>query len=129
MIGLDTNILVRWITGDDPELFKKAEEFINKNRGGGYYISLVVVLEIWWVLTRVYGFQKVQVIEIIEELLEAKEIEAEHHAILMKSLDQFRREKADFEDLLIANIHEVAGCLYTATFDKKAGKTGRMRVV
>lgn len=129
MIGLDTNVLIRWITGDEPILYRKVEKFLTDNREESFYLSTVVILEVWWVLNKVYEFSEDQVANVLKDLILSKEIEVERQTVLLKTLDQLANSPADFEDCLISFIHLEDGCTFTATFDKKAVKLQGMRLI
>lgn len=127
MIGLDTNILIRWITADDPILYKKAEQFLKKNQDNGFYCSIIVILEVWWVLKKVYLIPESEVRDVIQRLTNLRELKIEHHHILQKTLKEIDSTSADFEDLLISLIHLNQGADFTVTFDKKAGNLPGMQ--
>ncbi len=122
MIGLDTNILVRYITQDDKNQAELATKFIEKNCTGTKpgFINQIVICEIIWVLCRAYGYDKKLVIRIIEKLLQSSEIVVENSSIIWKALKEYENGNADFSDYLIARSNIKSGCNYTVTFDKKA---------
>lgn len=122
MIGLDTNILVRYITQDDQNQAELATKFIEKNCTGTKpgFINQIVICEIIWILCRAYGYDKKLVIRIIGKLLQSSEIVVENSPIIWKALKEYENGNADFSDYLIALSNIKSGCDYTVTFDKKA---------
>jgi predicted nucleic-acid-binding protein len=126
MIGLDTNVVVRYLTQDDPVQSAIASKIIKtqlseKNLG---FISLAVVLEIVWVLKFSYGQSKDALINIIENLLTTKQFSIERADLVYLALKKYRVGTADFSDALIQVLAENAGCEKTLSFDKKAQSVG-----
>ena len=124
MKGLDTNILVRYITQDDPEQSKLAscllEETLTADCPG--YVNSIVLCELMWVLEDCYGQEKEHLMKVLERLLQVAEIRLENADAVRLALSDFRDGKADFSDNLIARCNLSGGCEMTNTFDKKASK-------
>ncbi|MEA2080574.1 MAG: type II toxin-antitoxin system VapC family toxin [Pseudomonadota bacterium] len=122
MIGLDTNVVIRYLVQDDKKQSAAATRFIEKSLSTDApgYINHVTLCEIIWVLQRCYGVKKPQVREIIEALLGTKQLIVENVEVTWKALRAFAANNVDFCDALIgqANIH--SGCEHTVTFDKRA---------
>lgn len=130
MIGLDTNILVRYIAQDDPTQSRKATQLIESltaEKTG--FIPLVVLVEIVWVLEESYGVSKLQLIEILETLLRTKELVIESTEAVARAVALFGTSRADFSDCLISRSALAAKCDYTLTFDKAAAKSGGMQLL
>jgi len=130
MIGLDTNVLVRYVAQDDPTQSPKATclfESLTADAPG--YVSVVSVVELVWVLTGCYTATKTEICEVLETLLRTKEIVVAHADSVWKALRLFREGKADFADCLIERSANEAGCGYTATFDRDAAKHCNMRLI
>jgi len=130
MIGLDTNILVRYLTQDDPKQSPKATRLVESltvETPG--YITLVSVVELVWVLDGCYGSTKDEVCEVLETLLRSRELVVAEAGILWKALPLYRNGKADFADILIERLSNAAGCIHTATFDHASAKVCGMRLV
>lgn len=98
MIGLDTNILVRYITQDDPEQAEQANRIIEEmcSRQSPGRISQIALYELVWVLYRAYGYSKQQVISVIDQILVTAELEVEHEDLALKSLEVWRNGAADY---------------------------------
>ena len=122
MIGLDTNVVIRYLVQDDKKQSAAATRFIEKSLTTDTpgYINHISLCEIIWVLQRCYGVTKPQVREIIEGLLTTKQLKVENVEVTWKALRAFDANSADFCDALIGQVNIHSGCEYTATFDKKA---------
>jgi len=129
MIGLDTNVLIRWITRDHPKTYRKVEQFLKDHQSEGFFLSVVVVLEVWWVLKKVYQYPEGRIIDVLINLCQAGDLHIEKHAEIQKSLEEYQSSSADFEDILISNVHLGEGCDYTVTLDKKAGRHKGMNLI
>jgi|ERR1017187_1299079 predicted nucleic-acid-binding protein len=122
MIGLDTNILVRYIVEDDPVQLRKAGECIEQHlteRNYGF-ISTVVIAEFAWVLESVYGFTHTEIAAAIGRILQIELLVVEHEAEVFLAMVALKRKHGDFADALIGAINAQAGCSRTVTFDRKA---------
>ena len=130
MIGLDTNVLVRYVAQDDPKQSPKATRLIESlTVDAPGFVSVVSVVELVWVLFGCYGSTKGEICEVLETLLRTKEIIVAQADTVWKALRLFRDGKADFADCLIERTANEAGCSHTATFDRNAAKTCGMRLI
>ena len=128
MIGLDTNVLVRYVTQDDPVQSPKASELIESlTTLSPGFVSLVSVVELVWVLQSCYQSAKSDVVTVLETLLRTRELTLEHAEIIWQALRRFTASQADFADCLIERCAHSAVCEYTATFDQNAAKTAGMK--
>ncbi|WP_458376647.1 PIN domain-containing protein [Pseudomonas pergaminensis] len=128
MIGLDTNVLVRYVTQDDPVQSAKASELIESlTTASPGFVSMVSIVELVWVLQSCYQSAKSDVGAVLETLLRTRELTVEHGEIIWQALRKFMANKADFADCLIERCAHAAGCTYTATFDLNAIKTTGMK--
>ena len=124
MLGIDTNVLVRFLVRDDAAQFEKARRLIRREVAaeGGVLVSLVVLAETVWVLRRRYSLQKTEVMETISGLLEAAELQFEDEPAVEETLYVWKDSAADFADCLIGAHERRLGCRATATFDANAVK-------
>jgi len=122
LIGLDTNIVIRYLVQDDKKQSAVATRFVEKSLSTDVpgYINHISLCEIVWVLQRCYGVTKQQVRAIIEGLLTTKQFNVENAEVAWKALRAFDANNADFCDALIGQVNIHNGCEYTVTFDKKA---------
>lgn len=131
MIGLDTNVLVRLLTGDDEGQAKRARSFLAKNcsTDDPAFVSSVVLAETFWVLRSVYGLPREEIAEAISLLFSVGEIRLEDEASAHRAWQVYSGDGADFADVLISAIDRERGCSTTITFDRKAGKLEGFRLL
>ena len=124
MLGIDTNVLVRYLVRDDEAQFKKASRLIKREIGAGeaVFVSLPVLLETEWVLRSRYGLKKAEIVNAISGLLDTTEIQFEAESAIEESLKHWKDSTADFADCLIGAHNRRLGCRATATFDAKAAR-------
>lgn len=128
MIGLDTNVLVRYLAQDDPAQAAKATALIESlSVASPGYITLVSVVELVWVLQSCYQSEKSDIVVTLETLLRTRELKVERAEIVWQALRRYAEAKADFADCLIERSAHAADCEYVVTFDSKAAKTAGMR--
>jgi len=130
MIGLDTNVLVRYIAQDDPKQSPKATRLIESlTADAPGYVGIVSIIELVWVLTGCYSLTRDEIGEVLETLLRTKEIVVAQTDTIWKALRLFKDGKADFADCMIEESANGAGCSYTATFDRDAAKYCGMKLI
>ena len=124
MIGLDTNVLVRYIVQDDPEQGRAAGELIESQCTAQEpgYVSVPVLLELVWVLAGHYDYDKSVVASVIRQILRTAEFTVEDHDVIGIALREFESDNGDFADCVIAQRNHAHGCKRTYTFDRKAGR-------
>lgn len=122
MIGLDTNVLVRYLTQDDPRQAARANRLIenelNERRPG--FVGLIVLVEVCWVLKRLYGATQQELRDVVRILLEARQLVLEARAVVMRAL----AGQGDLADVLIVESARDAGCEGVVSFDRKAIRAG-----
>jgi predicted nucleic-acid-binding protein len=124
LIGLDTNILVRYLTQDDETQTALANQLIEtvcseENPG---FISHIVSCELTWVLKVGYKVPKPDIIKIIQQLLETKQLVIQEPRVVWAALALYKESNIDFADAVIVVTHRLQGCSKTFTFDKRIGK-------
>jgi len=122
MIGLDTNILVRYLTQDDREQSAKATELIEHRlteRDPGF-VSVVAMIEAVWVLDRAYGLDSQEIAGAVERILQVDVLTVENEQEVFTAMITLRQRRGSFADALIAELGSRAGCQHTLTFDQKA---------
>ena len=122
MIGLDTNVVIRYLVQDDKKQSAAATRFIEKSLSTDVpgYINHITLCEIVWVLQRCYDVTEQQLRDIIEGLLTTKQLIVENVEVAWKALRAYDANSADFCDALIGQANVQSGCEHTVTFDKKA---------
>ncbi len=129
MIGIGTNVIVRYIVQDDPSQAKAAAKLIEQScsKDNPGYINHIVLCEIVRVLRRNYKLDKQGICQVIEQIMRTDRILIEDIQLVWKALEAFRETKADFADCLLGQRNLRAGCEYTATLDDAASVTRRYK--
>jgi predicted nucleic-acid-binding protein len=122
MIGLDANILVRYLTQDDPAQAAQAtgliEHRLTSDEPG--FISVVAVAEIVWVLRRHYRFDRSRIADAVELMLMADALVVERDQEIFLAMDALREQRGEFADALIGQLSMAAGCSAVFTLDRRA---------
>lgn len=122
MIGLDTNVLVRFLVADDAVQTAKAEEFTRHAALAGerLRIDVVTLVETIWVLQRVYRIDRAGLVRLLDGLMEDSIFLLADRPAIEAARELFAAGGAGFADCLISVRNTGAGCAYTATFDRAA---------
>jgi predicted nucleic-acid-binding protein len=131
MIGLDTNVLIRYLLQDEEVQGERASRAIAlaSHRNELLFICGVVLCEAVWVLESAYRYQKAQIVSVLEQLLETSGFEIEQRDLVRAALGDYRTRKADFADCLIGRAGEAYGCRHTLTFDRRLKALDSFRVL
>lgn len=130
MIGLDTNVLVRYLAQDDPHQSPLATKLIESlTRTNPGFISHVVLVETAWVLESCYAADATKIAEVIETLIRTEALIVSQAEIVWRALREFKREMGDFSDALITQLARQAGCTTIQTFDRGAAKQSGMTLL
>ena len=122
MIGLDTNILVRYLTQDDPIQSRKATEIIERRltQSKPGFVSVVAMVETVWVLDRAYSLAAREIAGAVERMLQVDVLVIEKEQQVFAAMVALKQGRGSFADALIAELGASAGCVHTLTFDNKA---------
>ena len=130
MIALDTNILVRFLVHDEPVQTAKALSLMQSlTAEEPAWISLAVILELTWVLTKGYRIGRLEIVRILKNLLSRKEIVLEQPEVLHKAIDIYRKTDVSFTDSLISASAQANGYTQIFTFDQDAAKAAGMTLL
>jgi predicted nucleic-acid-binding protein len=130
LIGIDSNVLLRYIAQDDPVQSSKATAFIESlSSVHPGVISLVSIAELYWMLDHIRKTGRDQIITTFAALLNARELRIENAAVVRDALALFATTNVDFDDCLIARTLTAAGCDSIMTFDKRAAKSAGMTLL
>ena len=130
MIGLDTNVLVRFLTQDDSVQGPQARALIaSLTEAAPGFIAREVMVETVWVLERAYGLPRDRISGALAGLLEARELVVEVAERVAVALDRYGKGGAGFADQMIALAGVAVGCSMTVTFDRKAAAGPGMQLV
>ncbi len=130
MIGLDTNIIVRYLTQDDDiqsSLATRLFESLTPEEPG--FVSTVALIETVWVLRSFYDVSRDRLQPIIDTLLRTRGVVVERSDLVWMALSAHSRGNADFADYLIERHAHAAGCEYTLTFDRDGVNTAGMKLL
>lgn len=124
MIGIDTNLLLRLIVGDEPKQAVTAREYLrgwcSADEPG--YVCHIVLVELVWTLARAYGYPREKIAAAIEQILETAQLDVESSNDVAAAVKDYRSGTSDFADCLLVRVNSAAGCSHTVTFDRKAAK-------
>jgi predicted nucleic-acid-binding protein len=128
MIGLDTNVLVRYLAQDEPRQSARATKLFEKELSAQNpgFVSAVVLAETCWVLERAYGATQAELAQTLEDLLDSAQLVVGERAALLKAVARSRKGGAGLVDCLITDLAHAAGAARTVTFDSKAAKKAGM---
>jgi len=124
MIGLDTNVIVRLFVEDDPRQVQSARNLVTSQCSpeSPGFIDRVGLCELIWVLASAHGYGRAAITDVVETLIESRDMRLEDHDLVRRSLQDYRSTSVDFADILIGHVNLARGCEATATFDRKAAK-------
>jgi predicted nucleic-acid-binding protein len=130
VIGLDTNVLVRYLAQDEPKQARAAMRLIDGfSPEAPGFISTVTLVETVWVMAKAYKTSRAEIAAVVEGLLRSRELvvqDAETHYL---ALSDFHAGSSDYADAVIARSGGLAGCEGTVTFDRLAAEEGLMRLL
>jgi len=131
MIGLDTNVLIRYLAQDDKTQSPLATRFVegSLSQEEPGFITTVVLAELVWVMESNYQLGREQIASLLDTLLRAQQLKFEERDGASQALGDFRKGKADFVDCLIQRLAASAGCSHTVTFDRTASRLDGMRLL
>lgn len=129
MQGVDTNVLLRFFTADDPKQFELARQLVSGASEGELFVDMIVLVELNWTLRRVYEYGPTQVLDLLEELVGTREFSIDRADLVSGAISAARAAGCDFSDALIALCNSAEGCQHTLTFDKKALRLKQMVAV
>lgn len=130
MIGLDTNVLVRYIVQDDPAQSARANSLIDSlTAEAPGFVALVSVVELLRILQSCYGARHDTLVSVLDLLLDSRELRIEQAEAVREALSRFRIGQADFADCLIECCAAAAGCTTVLTFDPLAAREAGMRAI
>ncbi|HVT45460.1 MAG TPA: type II toxin-antitoxin system VapC family toxin [Thermoanaerobaculia bacterium] len=129
MIGLDTNVLVRYLTGDDPKQSPQARRFVDEmlDEGEMLFVCHIVLCELVWVLSYAYDYSRDEIVSALQQLRRAAQLTVERPDEVRRALDAYAARKGDLADFLIAERSIASGCASIATFERDLQKDQRFR--
>ena len=131
MIGLDTNVLARYIVRDDARQTAAATRLIESECSADApgIVTLVVLCELVWVLGRAYGYGRADVAGVLRRILAAEDLRCERSELAWRALNEYERGKADFADFVIGLSGREEKATATCTFDRRTSGCDLFRLV
>ena len=131
MIGLDTNVLVRYLMQDDAAQARLASTVIESAAGRGerLRLSAVTVCELVWVLESAYQQSRANVARALDQIVRTADFDLEHVDHVRQAIERYRSTPADFADALIGLVNEADGCEHTLTFDRSLKRIPQFKVL
>jgi predicted nucleic-acid-binding protein len=130
VIGLDTNVLVRYLAQDDPKQTAAATKlFGSVSAASPAFVSQVVLVETVWVLQSRYATDAAQICQVVETLLRTDAVQVERADVVWRALRRFRQNQGDFPDALVTELAHAAGCRQIYSFDRAAVKRSGMTLL
>jgi len=130
VIGLDTNVLVRFLVQDDADQARLAGDVINQlTEADPGFVGREVLVELVWVLERAYGYTRSEIAGALDGLLSATELVIEAADDVGPALEFYRKDGFGFADLMIAAAARRAGAAEVVTFDRKAAQLPGVRLL
>ncbi len=130
MIGLDTNVLIRAITRDEPKASQAAVALLSgltsENPG---VLNSVVIAEMAWTLRTGYDYQRLEIVEVVDRLLQSPAYVFTDRQAMNETVSRCRAENLHLADALIAELNRKMGCLRTMTFDVQAANSSAFALV
>jgi predicted nucleic-acid-binding protein len=130
--GLDTNVLVRLITEDNPDQASAVLSLLEEaeTRNERFFVSTIVVCELAWTLrSRPYQFRRAAIAEALSTVLETRLLEIQDRDLIQQAISEYKGGRADFSDYLIGGENQRAGCSDTITFDGELAKVDRFSLL
>ena len=126
VIGLDTNVLVRYLAQDDAVQSARATDLIETRltRDDPGFISVVAMVEMVWVLDRAYRLSDREIAAVVERLLQADTFVLENEQQVFTAAIAVKERRGSFAGALIGALGSKAGCSHTVTFDRGASRLG-----
>jgi predicted nucleic-acid-binding protein len=120
MIALDTNVLVRFLVGDDPKQAREAKALVTKldEDEARAFVSDIVLCELVWVLASCYHLGRAQIVIALRKLVAARQLQFDSTDNILRAISAYETSKGDFADYLIREHARAAGCETVVTFDK-----------
>ena len=123
MIALDTNVIVRYLVGDNAEHAEAARALLNGlTPGSPGFICREVVIEVAWVLERSYRFTRSRVAEALMDLTASDSLVVENSNDVAAAAHRYRQGGAGFSDLMIISAGERVGAIPLHTFDRRLAR-------
>jgi predicted nucleic-acid-binding protein len=131
VIGIDANVLVRYLAHDDPVQTPMAIRLFERRLSASEpgHLSIVTLAEALWVLARRFRATPAELIEILQQLLSDPRLVVQHERAAWLAVEAAQEHGVDLADALIAFLNDEAGCVHTLTFDHRAARLPAMKLL
>ena len=122
MIGLDTNVLARFLLDDDAEQSPAARKAIRRAVAAGERLAICapMFLELEWVLRSRDGANKASTVALLRQLLELHDVEVIDESAVEMALETHETKNVDFAECLFHSLYSTHGCTSMMSFDTRA---------
>jgi predicted nucleic-acid-binding protein len=129
MLGIDTNVLVRFVTRDEAAQAERARRVLGRAATSGerLHVDVIVLCELAWVLRSGYGLPRERICQVLQALLETPELVVEDADLARRALKDYSEGRGGFADAFIAHRNRRAGCDATLTFDERLARAELFR--
>ena len=121
MIGIDTNVVLGWLIGDDTGQLERTQLLMD-DAPDDLFVNVVVLAEATWVMRRIYRADRQSIAAGLRSLLEHPRVVIDRHAEVVDALTAYESGGPGLSDHLIGTLNAAAGCRTTLTFDRRAGR-------
>jgi predicted nucleic-acid-binding protein len=123
MIGVDTNVLLRLFVNDNAAQYASSQRFFEDRDGRSpAYVSLIVLVELAWVLAVRYGYRQDAILNLVETVALSEDFVLERQTTVLNAVEVCRASASRIADVLVAMVAAADGCTTTMTFDRDAAK-------
>jgi len=131
VIGLDTNVVLRFLVRDDHIQAERSARVIRQAvaRREPVFLNPIVLVEMVWVLGSSYKYARADIAGALDDLLDADGLDVPDRDAVRAAVEDYRTSKADFADALIGRLNQRAGCRDTVTFDRRLKPLAAFRVL
>jgi predicted nucleic acid-binding protein len=124
---VDTNVLIRHLTGDPPALARRASNFLAE--ANELLLTDLVVAELVYVLESFYEVERTRVAELLRSVLAFPAIVVLDALLLLRALEVYEVDRLDFADAYLIATAETSGVSAIASFDRSIDRVGTVRRV
>jgi predicted nucleic-acid-binding protein len=131
VIGLDTAVLVRFLTQDDPKQSRRANAAVSRAARAGerLHVSSLVLCELTWVLSGAYRLPKERLVDLLRRMLDTPQLDVEDRDLARRALADFEAGCGDFADYLLGRRNQARGCGRTVSFESRLRRAPAFRLL
>jgi predicted nucleic-acid-binding protein len=122
---LDTNVLIRHLTGDPPAQARRASVFLQ--RAEELFVPDLIVAEVVYVLESFYEVERERVAELVRAIIGFKAIVVVDGPLLLRALEVYEVDRLDFAEAYLVASAEASGVETIASFDREIDRTATVR--